>query len=79
MYGTLAAVIGSTVAGSAGGSADTTERRGARGPVVAVPTLRGVPAVLTGVVLVVVLVVIAIASLGLVVGLFRVSRRPSAR
>jgi hypothetical protein len=38
-----------------------------------------VAAVLTGIVLIVALVVVAVAGVGLVVGLFRVARRPPAQ
>jgi hypothetical protein len=38
-----------------------------------------VDSVLTGIVLVVVLMLVAVSGLGLVIGLFRVSRRPPAQ
>ncbi len=43
------------------------------------PYTPSVAPVLTGIVLVVALVLVAVASFGLVVGLFRVSRRPPAQ
>jgi hypothetical protein len=43
------------------------------------PYTQSVAPVLTGIVLVVALVLVAAASLGLVIGLFRVSRRPPAQ